>query len=97
MVFFYVINVMVIVKICNEEENLPVLLWVAVGTVAASIAPFVAISMLVCLHMYLIIAKRTTIELILENRKKNKIYPQNSNDFLSEKRELDYKVKPLPE
>ena len=32
---------------------------------ALSIVPFIALSILLCLHLYLVIAKRTTLELIL--------------------------------
>lgn len=85
MIFFFSQNAFVIVKISNEYEELPALLWYAVGMVAISVTPFVALTILLSLHLYLVVAKRTTIELILENRRKNKIHPQNSNDALTEK------------
>ena len=76
---------------------MPVLFWIAVGTIVASLVPFVAISMLLSLHLYLFIAKRATIDLILENRKKNKIYPQNTTESLPEKSSIEYKDKPIPQ
>lgn len=40
--------------------------------------PFVALSILLSLHLYLMATKRTTLEMILESRKKTKIHPQIS-------------------
>jgi hypothetical protein len=73
------------------------LFWIAVGTIVTSLVPFFAISMLLCLHLYLFIAKRATIDLILENRKKNKIYPHNSTKCLPQKGSVKYKDKPIPQ
>ena len=44
------------------------------------IVPLVAVTILVGLHIYLIINKKTTISLIKENRKKNGILPQNHEE-----------------
>ena len=39
---------------------------------------------LIGLHTYLIIAKRTTIELIMESRRKNRIHPTNNLNLKKE-------------
>jgi hypothetical protein len=51
---------------------------------------------LISLHTYLIIAKRTTIELILENRKKNKIHPTNkANNTINKVIKFELSVQPV--
>lgn len=51
--------------------------------------PFVWLWYLIGLHSYLIATKRTTIQLIMENRSKNKIHPAQSPPSLSPSVELE--------
>lgn len=49
--------------------------WIQVIFLVADLALFVVNSVLVLMHLYLVIRKKTTLELILERRKIGKIYP----------------------
>ena len=47
-------------------------------TILVSTVPSCWLMYLICLHTYLIISKKSTIQLILESRSKHKITPKNS-------------------
>lgn len=49
--------------------------WIQVVFLVADLALFVVNSVLVAMHLYLVLRKKTTLELILERRKIGKIYP----------------------
>lgn len=61
----------------GPEKETDIVLVCSVLTILISSVPCCWLIYLIILHTYLIITKKTTIQLIMESRKKNKITPKD--------------------